>query len=81
MDNPQLHPLEIHPKTGECYLRLRAHRNIIITPFRPTDAPALITVLNDPKVHIWLERPPYPYTQGTVSLRSQPRSDQLTKHR
>jgi len=62
MTNPQLHPLEINSKTKEPFLRLRKHKNIILTPPRWEDASSLVSILNDPLVHEWLSGPPYPYT-------------------
>ncbi|KAJ7242581.1 acyl-CoA N-acyltransferase [Mycena haematopus] len=59
--NPQLHPLEVNPKTGEPFLRLLSHKNIILTPPRLSDAPFLIPLLNDERVIHWLSSPPYPY--------------------
>ncbi|KAF8641199.1 hypothetical protein AX17_000834 [Amanita inopinata Kibby_2008] len=59
--NPQLYPLQVNPETGEPFLRLRRHQNIIITPPRASDAPFLVAPLNDEKVHIWLGLPPFPY--------------------
>jgi len=60
--NPQLHPLEFNAKTNEPFLRLRKHKNIILTPPRWEDASSLVSILNDPPVHEWLAGPPYPYT-------------------
>ncbi|KAJ3489612.1 hypothetical protein NLI96_g2014 [Meripilus lineatus] len=58
-----LQPLQVHPITGEPILRLpHPHENIIITPPRMSDGPALVTTLNDLRVCQWLESPPYPYT-------------------
>jgi len=62
MTNPQLYPLEINVKTKEPFLRLRKHKNIILTAPRWEDAPCLVPILNDPPVHEWLMGPPYPYT-------------------
>ncbi|KAJ6601265.1 acyl-CoA N-acyltransferase [Mycena vulgaris] len=59
--NPQLHPLEVNPETGEPFLRLASHKNIIVTPPRLSDAPFLIALLNDERVYDWLASPPYPY--------------------
>ncbi|KAJ7361139.1 acyl-CoA N-acyltransferase [Mycena albidolilacea] len=59
--NPQLHPLEVNPKTGEPFLRLLSHKNIIITPPRLSDAPLYVSILNDERVIHWLSSPPYPY--------------------
>ncbi|KAF8204465.1 acyl-CoA N-acyltransferase, partial [Mycena galopus ATCC 62051] len=59
--NPQLHPLEVNPQTGEPFLRLLSHKNIILTPPRLSDAPFLIPLLNDERVYHWLSSPPYPY--------------------
>ncbi|KAJ7762383.1 acyl-CoA N-acyltransferase [Mycena maculata] len=61
MDNPQLHPLEVNPKTGEPFLRLLSHKNIILTPPRLSDGPAMIPLFNDERVYHWLSSPPYPY--------------------
>ncbi|OCH96417.1 hypothetical protein OBBRIDRAFT_718357 [Obba rivulosa] len=62
MSRRQLHPLLINERTGEPYLRLPSPLdNIIITPPRLSDAPALVGILNDPAVCKWLESPPYPY--------------------
>jgi len=56
------HPLQVHPKTGEPYIRLPApHPNIIITPPRATDADTIVAILNDPAVALNLASPPYPY--------------------
>ncbi|KLO16500.1 acyl-CoA N-acyltransferase [Schizopora paradoxa] len=56
------HPLQVHPKTGEPYLRLPApNDNIIITPSRVTDVDATIAILNDVRVAMNLSGPPYPY--------------------
>ncbi|KAJ7045040.1 acyl-CoA N-acyltransferase [Mycena alexandri] len=60
MDNPQLHPLEMNPK-GEPFLRLLSHKNIIITPTRLDDGPAMIPHLNDERVYRWVSSPPHPY--------------------
>ena len=68
MSNPQLYPLEVNPKTGEPFLRLRNHKNIILTPPRVEDAPACVPLLNDPRVCDWLAGPPYPYTLGTKHI-------------
>ncbi|KAH8119298.1 GNAT domain-containing protein [Phellopilus nigrolimitatus] len=58
----QLHPLKIKPKTNEVYLQLAAPlQNIIITPPRLSDAPAITQILNDPRVYKTLEGPPCPY--------------------
>jgi len=60
--NPQLYPLEINAKTKEPFLRLRKHKNIILTPPRWEDASSLVSILNDPLVYEWMSGPPYPYT-------------------
>jgi len=64
MANLQHHPLEINPNTGELFLRLRKHRNIVITPPRPSDIHDYIPLLNDPRVHDTLIGPPVPYLIG-----------------
>lgn len=62
MSSPQLHPLLLDPKTGEPYLRLPSpHDNIIITPPRLTDAPAILRNMTDPAVYTMLSGPPFPY--------------------
>ncbi|KDR85590.1 hypothetical protein GALMADRAFT_372482 [Galerina marginata CBS 339.88] len=58
----QLYPLEINPQTQEPFLRLRKHKNIVITPMRQEDAPNFVPVFNDPRVYEWLMRTPFPYT-------------------
>ncbi|KAH9486385.1 hypothetical protein JR316_0000449 [Psilocybe cubensis] len=60
--NPQLYPLEVNPTTGEPFLRLRGHHNIIITPPRPEDVPAMVPYHNDPRICEYLGGPPFPYT-------------------
>lgn len=60
----QLHPLEINSKTQEPFLRLRKHKNIILTPIREEDAPDLVPIFNDPRVYEWLLRTPFPYSLG-----------------
>ncbi|KAK2461506.1 hypothetical protein APHAL10511_005969 [Amanita phalloides] len=59
--NPQLYPLQVNPLTGEPFLRLKRHKNIIITPPRTEDAQHLLGPLNDERVHVWLSTVPYPY--------------------
>ena len=62
MSQPQFQPLELNPTTGEPFLRLPSpHSNIILTPPRMSDAPAIVSHMNDPKVYYWLEGPPFPY--------------------
>ncbi|RDB29408.1 hypothetical protein Hypma_015951 [Hypsizygus marmoreus] len=61
MANPQLHPLEVNPRTGEPFLRLRKHKNVILTPPRSSDIPENIRYLNDPHVNDMLSGPPVPY--------------------
>ena len=68
MANLQLHPLEVNLKTGEPFLRLRNHKNIILTPPREEDAESFIPLLNDPRICDWLAGPPYPYTLGKLVL-------------
>ncbi|KAF8973919.1 acyl-CoA N-acyltransferase [Flammula alnicola] len=57
----QLNPLEINLQTQEPFLRLRKHKNIILTPIRWEDAPHCVPLFNDPRVYEWLLRPPFPY--------------------
>ncbi|KAI0094190.1 hypothetical protein BDY19DRAFT_911655 [Irpex rosettiformis] len=60
----QLHPLEINERTGEPFLRLPSpHENIIITPPRLEDVPAIVRALNDPRVYSTLAGPPFPYKE------------------
>ncbi|KAG6831556.1 hypothetical protein H0H92_009475 [Tricholoma furcatifolium] len=61
MANPHLHPLEINSKTGEPFLRLRKHKDIIITPPRPEDVAHYELCLNDPLIYKWLANPPFPF--------------------
>lgn len=60
----QLHPLEVNAKTGEPFLRLKNHPNIILTPPRDDDASACVPYLNDARVSYWLGDLPFPYTVG-----------------
>jgi len=62
MANPQLHPLEVNPRTGEPFLRLKNHKHIIITPPRQGDALLYPPIMNDPRIYEWLGTPPFPYT-------------------
>lgn len=60
--------VHFNPVTEEPYLRLRApHSNIIITPHRSDqledELPPRVDILNDPRVALCLEGPPYPYLQ------------------
>lgn len=56
------HPLELNARTGELFLRLPApHENIIITPPRLSDAPAVVANMSDPAIYTFLEGPPFPY--------------------
>lgn len=60
--------VHFNPVTEEPYLRLRApHSNIIITPHRPDqledELPPRVAMLNDPRIALCLEGPPYPYLQ------------------
>jgi hypothetical protein len=60
----QFHPLQRDPDTGELYLPLGEHSNIRLTPYRDSDVPELIQLLNDESICRWVESPPYPYLQG-----------------
>ncbi|KAJ7053951.1 acyl-CoA N-acyltransferase [Mycena amicta] len=57
-----LHPLERNTTTNEPFLRLLSHPNIILTPPRLVDAPAIVRILNDERVYPWLKATPFPYT-------------------
>lgn len=61
----QLHPLQLNPHTGEPFLRLKSHPNIILTPPRLSDVAYSLEYLNDARVHEWLQGPPFPYLPGT----------------
>lgn len=62
MPQSQFAPLQRNAKTGELFLRLPSpHENIIITPPRMSDAPAIVRNMSDPAVYTWLEGPPHPY--------------------
>ncbi|KAH6916637.1 GNAT domain-containing protein [Coprinopsis sp. MPI-PUGE-AT-0042] len=54
-------PLQRNPKSGEIFLRLRKHSNIILTPPRASDAEKITEHLQDPKINSWLVSPPVPY--------------------
>jgi len=59
---PNMEALEIDHDRKEPFLRLPdRHSNIILTPPRSTDSDAIVTLLNDPRVYMTLEGPPYPY--------------------
>lgn len=62
MANPQIYPLEVNPRTGEPFLRLKNHKNIIITPPRQDDVALYPAIMNDPRIYEWLGNPPFPYT-------------------
>jgi hypothetical protein len=64
MANPQLHPFEINPHTGEPFLRLRNNRNIILTPPRPSDVTPYLSILNDPRVYQWMIGLSIPHLPG-----------------
>ncbi|KAI8990554.1 acyl-CoA N-acyltransferase [Trametes punicea] len=62
MSKSQFPPLQFNPQTGEPFLRLPSpHDNIIITPPRMSDAPTIVSYMNDPALYHWLEGPPFPY--------------------
>ncbi|KAF9055981.1 hypothetical protein BJ165DRAFT_464031 [Panaeolus papilionaceus] len=63
MANPQLFPLQINATTNEPFLRLRKHSSIIITPPRPGDEKAIVPLLTDPQISVWLANVPDPYTE------------------
>ncbi|GLB35769.1 putative acetyltransferase (GNAT) domain containing protein [Lyophyllum shimeji] len=62
MANSQLYPLEVNPRTGEPFLRLKNHKTIIITPPRQEDTALYPAIMNDPRIYEWLGSPPSPYT-------------------
>jgi hypothetical protein len=56
------YPLNIESGTNEPYIQLPApHAHIIITPPRLSDAPDIVTILNDERVYKWLRGPPFPF--------------------
>ncbi|KAG6875529.1 hypothetical protein C0993_008784 [Termitomyces sp. T159_Od127] len=61
MKNPQFYPLEVNSQTGEPFLRLRNHKNLILTPPRPEDVLAYIPNMNDHRIYQWLGSPPFPF--------------------
>ena len=65
MSHSQLHPLKVHHETGEPYLTLRKHPNVIVTPPRPSDNERLAELLSDPRIYEQLASPPVPYLLGT----------------
>ena len=62
----QIYPLQINKHTKEPFLRLRKHKNIILTPPRWDDAERLVSSANDSRVNEWLTWP-VPYPMGTFS--------------
>ncbi|KAH0591178.1 hypothetical protein H2248_001273 [Termitomyces sp. 'cryptogamus'] len=82
MANPQLHPFEMNSLTGEPFLRLRNHRQIIITPPRPEDVALYPTIMNDSRIYEWLGSPPFPYTSEHAEewyLKTKTLSDDVLK--
>jgi len=68
--NSRYHPLQCDPQTGELYLRLPPpHDNIIITPPRPTDAPAMVEILSDERVYTWLDSVVHPFDESHALVR------------
>ncbi|KAH6917115.1 acetyltransferase [Coprinopsis sp. MPI-PUGE-AT-0042] len=59
MSAPQA--LERNSKSGELFLRLRKHPNLVLTPPRESDAPKLQEYLSDPRIYEYLVSPPVPY--------------------
>ncbi|KAF9532082.1 acyl-CoA N-acyltransferase [Crepidotus variabilis] len=55
-------PLQFHPNTNEPFLRLRNHKNVILTPYRLDDTTGLVRILNDPLVYKWLYSTKFPFT-------------------
>lgn len=61
--SPRNNVLQVHPKTGEVFLRLPApNDNIVVTPPRPSDAQDIAAIMNDERVAMKFSIPPYPYT-------------------
>ncbi|KDR85589.1 hypothetical protein GALMADRAFT_373037 [Galerina marginata CBS 339.88] len=59
----KLHPLEINTTTNEVFLRLRRHKNVILTPPRWEDTAGFVENMGDPRVYHWLASTPSPYHQ------------------
>ncbi|KAF7327828.1 N-acetyltransferase domain-containing protein [Mycena kentingensis (nom. inval.)] len=68
MNSPQLHPLQVNPKTGEPFLNLpnRDGLNIILTPPRTSDIDEMVAVHSDERVYYWLTGTPQPYTAANA---------------
>ncbi|KAF8973918.1 hypothetical protein BDZ97DRAFT_1751858 [Flammula alnicola] len=66
----------------EPFLRLRKHRNIILTPPRDNDAPSFVKYFNDSRVYPWMDSTPFPYlleqAEGLMK-RVKPRFDAALK--
>lgn len=63
MANRQFQPFELHPKTGEPFLRLPSpHEHIILTPPHMEDVDAIRAITNDPLVYLWMG-PAAPFSQ------------------
>lgn len=56
--------MKVNSETGEPFLPLRKHPNIIVTPPRPTDNERLAELLSDPRIYEQLASPPVPYRLG-----------------
>lgn len=58
---------EYDEERREPFLRLQGNlSNIIITPPRLSDADAIVQILNDPRVFLTLEGPPFPYKHSSA---------------
>ncbi|KAF6754327.1 hypothetical protein DFP72DRAFT_1010015 [Ephemerocybe angulata] len=82
MNNHQLRPLEVNPATGEPFLRLRKHSNVIITPPRLSDCPRIASLIGDPIIYEQLSGAPVPYLVEHAEAymsRTKPQADAIFK--
>jgi hypothetical protein len=59
-----MNPIQFNEKSGEPFIPLKSHSDIILTPLRFDDVPRMVEMLNDQKIIKWFDGPPYPYYEG-----------------
>jgi RimJ/RimL family protein N-acetyltransferase len=61
-------PIQFNEKSGEPFIPLKSHPDIILTPLRFDDVPHMVEMLNDERIIRWLSGPPYPYYEGKCEV-------------
>ena len=56
-------PIEFNEKTGEPFIQLKSHPDIIVTPLRFDDVPHMVELLTDEKIIQWLSSPSVSYDE------------------